>query len=152
MTEGELQGGVIDTAHGLGYLVAHFRVAKTERGWRTPVEADGKGFVDLVLTGRRRVIFAELKNEKRKVEPEQQVWLDALRVAGAEVYLWRPIDYTSGEVERILRGPAGGMDPRVVFPELCAAIDDVLDHSGDNYMSDQLSASVEQLQSLIGPG
>lgn len=108
MTEGELQGGVIETAQSLGYLVAHFRAAKTEQGWRTAVEADGKGFPDLVLTGRKRVIFVELKNEKRKLEPEQQVWLDALQVAGAEVYLWRPINYTSGEVERVLRGLGPG--------------------------------------------
>lgn len=107
MTEGELQGGVIDTARSLGFLVAHFRAAKTERGWRTPVEADGKGFPDLVLTGRRRVIFVELKNEKRPLEPEQRVWLNALELAGAEVYVWRPSDYTSGLVEVILRGDRG---------------------------------------------
>lgn len=104
MTEGELQGGVIDTARSLGYLVAHFRPAKTERGWRTPVEADGKGFPDLVLTGRRRVLFVELKNATRPLEPEQRVWLDALAVAGVECYVWRPADYSSGDVERILRG------------------------------------------------
>jgi hypothetical protein len=104
MSEAQLQGGVIDTARTLGYLVAHFRAAKTERGWRTPVEGDGKGFPDLVLTGRGRVIFAELKNETRPLEPEQRVWLDALTIAGAELYVWRPSDYRAGEVERILRG------------------------------------------------
>lgn len=107
MSEAQLQGGVIDTARALGYLVAHFRAAKTERGWRTPVEADGKGFPDLVLTGRGRVIFAELKNETRPLEPEQRVWLDALAIAGAELYVWRPSDYRAGEVERILRGRVG---------------------------------------------
>lgn len=103
MTEAELQTAVIDTARVLGYLVAHFRPAETKQGWRTPVQADGKGFPDLVLTGRRRVIFAELKNEKRPLEPEQRVWLEALAVAGAEVYLWRPADWSSGEIERTLR-------------------------------------------------
>lgn len=104
MTEAELQGGVIETARMLGYLVAHFRPAKTERGWRTPVEADGKGFPDLVLVGGPRVIFVELKNATRPLEPEQELWLRALNRAGAEWYLWRPSDYSSGEVERILRG------------------------------------------------
>lgn len=104
MTEGELQGGVIDTARSLGYLVAHFRAAKTERGWRTPVEGDGKGFPDLVLAGHGRVLFVELKNDRRPLEPEQRIWLDTLGLAGVEVHLWRPVDYTTGEVERILRG------------------------------------------------
>ena len=50
------------------------------------------GFPDLVLVhpGRRRIVFAELKTMKGKVTPAQQGWMDALRQAGAEVYLWRP--------------------------------------------------------------
>lgn len=67
-----------------------------------------KGFPDLVLANpeQKRVIFAELKNEKRELTPEQRVWLDNLDAAGAEVYLWRP-----GDIERIadiLRAPPDG--------------------------------------------
>jgi hypothetical protein len=51
-----------------------------------------KGFPDLVLV-RERVIFAELKTEKGKVTPNQQEWLDALKQANQEVYLWRPSDF-----------------------------------------------------------
>lgn len=51
-----------------------------------------KGFPDLVLA-RERIIFAELKTEKGKVTPNQQEWLDALKQANQEVYLWRPSDF-----------------------------------------------------------
>lgn len=104
MNETELQDAVIELARLLGYLVAHFRPAKTDQGWRTPVQADGKGFPDLVLVGRGRVIYAELKNDVRKLEPEQRVWLDALHVCGAEVYVWRPTDYAAGAIDAVLKG------------------------------------------------
>jgi hypothetical protein len=37
-----------------------------------------------------RLIFAELKKETGKTSPEQDAWLEALKIAGAEVYVWRP--------------------------------------------------------------
>ena len=37
-----------------------------------------------------RLIFAELKKEKGKTSPEQDAWLEALKITGAEVYVWRP--------------------------------------------------------------
>lgn len=84
---------MIDLARTLGYRVAHFRPARTKGKdgrdqWRTPVAADGKGFPDLVLVGRGRVIYAELKSSTGKVRPEQQVWLDALTAAGQEAHVW----------------------------------------------------------------
>ena len=72
-----------------GWHVAHFRPALTGRGWRTPVQADGKGFPDLVLV-RERVIYAELKSRTGSLEPEQRAWRDWLRATGAEWHLWRP--------------------------------------------------------------
>lgn len=48
ISEAELQSAVIELARTLGYRVAHFRAARTAQGWRTPVEADGAGFPDLV--------------------------------------------------------------------------------------------------------
>ncbi len=91
---------VIDRAHQSGWGVAHFRPAKTAHGWRTPVQADGKGFPDLVLV-RDRVIFAELKAAKGKLAREQQWWEVILRAAGAEFYVWRPADRP--DITRILR-------------------------------------------------
>jgi VRR-NUC domain len=83
--------------------VAHFRPARTERGWRTPVAANGAGFVDLVLV-RERVVFAELKAAKTRITRAQIQWLDALADAGAEVYVWRPGDWQ--EIEQVLGGRA----------------------------------------------
>jgi VRR-NUC domain len=99
LVERDFQATVIDTAGLTGWRVAHFRPARTERGWRTPVEAGGAGFPDLVLV-RDRVVFAELKGARTRVTGEQQAWLDALARAGAETHLWRPWDWD--EIERVL--------------------------------------------------
>ena len=77
--EGGLQEAILELAGILKWRVAHFRPAKTEKGWRTPVAADGKGFPDLVLVRGDRLIFAELKGPRGRVSPEQQGWLDALQ-------------------------------------------------------------------------
>lgn len=91
MTEHELQRTIIEAARMFGWFCAHFRAAKTSKGWRTPVEADGAGFPDLCLV-RERVIFAELKSAKGKLRQEQSEWLTKLRAAGQEVHVWRPQD------------------------------------------------------------
>ncbi len=91
MNEAEWQSQVIDLARLYGWTCAHFRPAKTEKGWRTPVQADGKGFPDLVLVRKGDLIFAELKAEKGRLSPEQTDWLEQLgQVEGIDTYLWRP--------------------------------------------------------------
>lgn len=102
MTEGQLQGAVIDAAHILRWKVAHFRPARTKHGWQTAVGADGKGFPDLSLF-RERIVFAELKVEYRKLSAEQEYWRDWIIEAGGEWYQWREKDWLSGEIEKILR-------------------------------------------------
>ena len=76
MTEADLQQGVIQLARLFGYRVAHFRPAQTAKGWRTPVQADGKGFPDLVMIHRerRRIIFAELKAARGQLSTDQELW------------------------------------------------------------------------------
>lgn len=81
-----------------GWKVAHFRRARTAKGWRTPVGFDGKGFVDFVLV-RERIIYVECKAGGR-LSPEQREWRDAIVDAGAEWYLWKPSDWK--EVQRVL--------------------------------------------------
>ena len=103
-TEEELQKAVIELAQFLGWRVAHFRPARTEKGWRTPVQGDGKGFPDLVLARHGRVLFAELKSEKAKLSAEQDLWLYELGPSFSRV--WRPSGWKSGEIERELRGQA----------------------------------------------
>lgn len=86
------QETIIDLAHTLGWRVAHFRPARTDKGWRTAVSAEGVGFPDLVLV-RDRVIFAEVKREGESPRATQVEWLNALSKAGAEVYVWTLADY-----------------------------------------------------------
>jgi len=93
---------VVDLAQVLGWRIAHFRPARTAKGWRTPVSADGAGFPDLVMVRGDRLIFAELKSEKGRLMLAQQEWLDLLAGTGkAEVFLWRPSDFE--EIVEILQ-------------------------------------------------
>lgn len=132
MTEEQLLTYVIDTARVFGWRVAHFRPAKTERGWRTPVQADGKGWPDLTLA-RERVVYAELKTGRNVLSAEQEQWITALDVAGAEVYVWRDADWIDGSIERILRR----RDPEA-FARLAAAT------SGDRTQAHRVQATVDR--------
>lgn len=89
--ERDWQRDVVRLAQTLGWKVAFFRPAKTTKGWRTAVGADGAGFPDLCLV-RDRIIFAELKNERGRMAEQQLEWKAALEVAGVEAYVWRPDD------------------------------------------------------------
>lgn len=101
VTEPTLQVAVIEAMHATGWLVAHFRPARTKDGeWRTPVAADGKGFFDLVAINLRqgRQLLVELKGAKGKRSPEQEVWGEhaeavAARCENVEYHVWRPEDW-----------------------------------------------------------
>jgi hypothetical protein len=100
-TEAQFQKAVIDAAHLLGWRVHHTRPARSGKGWRTPIQGDA-GFPDLVLARGERVIFAELKRDRRsKPTPEQAAWLETLGTSHLDVYIWRPEDWD--DIERILR-------------------------------------------------
>jgi hypothetical protein len=107
-TEAGFMGWLIEYAHWNGWIVAHFRPAMTAHGWRTPVQADGKGWPDLAIVRPPRYVAAEVKRDapteaarERQVAREQRRWLDALGACpGVEVYLWRPTDRP--DIERIL--------------------------------------------------
>lgn len=105
MTERELQAWIVGTARLLGWRVAHFRPARTEKGWRTAGAYDAQGWPDLCLV-RDRIVFAEVKLKRGRLSLEQEVWLDVLREAGQEVYVWRESDWTAGAVEDVLRRQA----------------------------------------------
>ena len=99
-TEEEFQQQVIDLAHYDGWKVAHFRKARImvngKETYRTPVQADGTGFPDLILVKGKRLIAAELKIKRGgriKMTAEQWDWLEALGRAGTEVYTWIPEDW-----------------------------------------------------------
>ena len=96
LTEKQWQNQVTSLAKTLGYKVYHTFLSR----W------SDAGFPDLVLVGHR-VIYAELKREKGKCTESQAGWIRDLRLAGAEVYVWRPSDWD--EVVEVLqrRGRAG---------------------------------------------
>lgn len=104
MSEDELQAAVIDLARLLGWRVAHFRPARTDHGWRTPMQGD-PGFPDLVLANGDRVIFAELKSETGRVSLDQTAWIAAVTAHPpfVEGVVWRPSDWLSGAIEQQLR-------------------------------------------------
>lgn len=90
-------------ARRFDWRVAHFASMQGRDGiWRTPAQADGKGWPDLVLV-RERVVFAEIKGDTDRLRPEQETWLSALRMAGQEAHVWTPEDYGDGTVEMVLR-------------------------------------------------
>ncbi len=99
ISEQDFQQQVIDLAHSLGWKIAHFRPALTDKGWRTAVSGDGAGFLDNVLV-RERVIWAELK-VTGKLSPQQLNWFNWLKEAEQEVYVWRPADFD--QITEILR-------------------------------------------------
>lgn len=105
ISETDFQNNVIALARMFGWRVAHFRPAKTSKGWRTPMQGD-KGFPDLVLAKAGRVIFAELKSARGSVSKEQLAWLVDLDDGSGkpEVYVWRPADLDA--IGKLL-GPGG---------------------------------------------
>src|SRR5262245_31539583 len=105
MTEREFQRQVIELAKLCGFRVAHFRPARTARGWRTPVEGDGAGFPDLVLLRGAVLLVAELKSDTGTLTPAQSGWLSAFAEAGVLAYVWAPRDWE--HIKRVLARPGG---------------------------------------------
>lgn len=93
MTGGQLQEAIVELARTFGWHVAHFRPARTQHGWRTPVAADGKGWPDLTLATPGHLLFREIKGQRETVSPEQRRWGHWLTEAGADWAIWRPSDW-----------------------------------------------------------
>ena len=102
MTEAELMDATVSLAHVYNWKVAHFRPAQTAKGWRTPVGADGKGFVDLVLAKvGHDPMFVELKSATGKLRQAQIEWIAAL---WRNVHVWTPAEWSDGTILRVLSG------------------------------------------------
>lgn len=97
----ELQRSIVARAQALGWLVATFPPVQTEHGWRTPAGGNGKGWPDCCLV-RDRIVFAEVKGDTDRLRPDQKKWLSALKLAGAEAYVWSPADWADGSIEEVL--------------------------------------------------
>lgn len=105
MSEVEWQQIVVDLAHRLGWR-HNFTRRSIGKGRRWTTATSCRGWPDLTLWSPRhgRVVFAELKSDTGRVEPEQEDVLASLRAAGAEAYVWRPADLE--DVARVLQGRA----------------------------------------------
>ncbi len=94
MSEDELQAQVEQFARGMGWLVYHTRDSRRSE----------RGFPDLVLVHPHAgaTLFVELKRDGEHPTPDQWRWLRALALRGA-VFVWRPLNWRTGEVGRALR-------------------------------------------------
>ena len=99
MSEDELQESVMRLGRYRGWLVYHtYRSVRSE-----------PGFPDCVMVRRDVLLLAELKREGKDPTKPQREWLRRLKgvseaVGGYHVqaHVWRPSDWLSGEVERVL--------------------------------------------------
>lgn len=102
-TEAQLERAILELAAATGWRSAHFRAARTARGWRTPVSGDGTGYPDLTLIRAPELLFVELKAQRGKLSDAQRQWLQALDMCEIEVYVWKPSDWP--EIEARLTRP-----------------------------------------------
>lgn len=114
MTEADLQRTVCEMLTLFGWRWAHFRPARTEKGWRTAMSGH-PGFPDIVAVrgqvGDASIKFIELKGPKGRLTKDQCAWLAMLNNAGGESYtpygakthVWFPSDLESGLIEAELR-------------------------------------------------
>jgi hypothetical protein len=58
----------------------------------------GRGFPDIIIVGKQRVLFAELKVTGNR-STSQCEWGWSLIAAGADYVVWHPIDLLSGKIE-----------------------------------------------------
>jgi hypothetical protein len=89
-------------------LLRHVRALAKRYGWLLYHTHDSRnseaGFPDCVLTNGTRVFWVELKSATGKMTEEQALWIEMLRHAGQEVFIWRPADRPN--IEALLRGGA----------------------------------------------
>lgn len=94
ISEADFLSQILDLATLYGWEAAHFRPAQTSKGWRTPVQGSlGKGWPDLVLVRRERLMFVELKTDKGVVSSDQHRVLEVLERTGAYVNVWHPAQF-----------------------------------------------------------
>jgi hypothetical protein len=67
--------------------------------WVTAVQADGKGFPDVICV-RERVLYIEAKCGAGRLSEDQKGWRDVLLAAKAEWYCFKPHDWPT--IEEVL--------------------------------------------------
>lgn len=94
VSEAAFQSAITDLCDLLGLRYWHDNDSRRNRA----------GLPDLLIVGKG-VLWAEIKREDGRLRPEQAAWLSALRLAGAEVHVWRPSDMPA--ITKRLRALAG---------------------------------------------
>jgi hypothetical protein len=82
MSEKDWQEQVIELAHTLGYVTYHTYDSRRCE----------PGLPDLFLLRMAppRFVVIELKTTRGRITKEQRIWLNGLRAAGVEAYIFRP--------------------------------------------------------------
>lgn len=93
ITEAEFTRQVLEYAKLKGWRTAHFRPARTAKGWCTAVQGDGVGFPDIIFIRRTDMLVAELKVGRNNVSTEQMEWLASFQWAGHDSYVWKPSNW-----------------------------------------------------------
>lgn len=93
VTEAQFQAQVIELATANGWQWMHVERMGDRKGWRTPTKGTLRWWPDLTLCRNDRLVFAELKADRKLPKAEQLDVLRYLDAAGAEVYIWRPQDW-----------------------------------------------------------
>lgn len=94
ISEANFQTAIMDMAAWYGWRRFHPRTVRTADARHLTAFSGEAGFPDLVLVHRNRgVIYAELKTQRGRLTPQQELWRADLEAAGAEYYLWRPSDW-----------------------------------------------------------
>jgi hypothetical protein len=101
LTERDFMAQVTQLATIRGWTWLHLRPGMTRDSWRTPISGPlGKGWPDLLLVRRDRILFCELKRAGAKPTPEQVEVLGILSGVG-ETFVWTPLDWAT--IEGVLR-------------------------------------------------
>jgi len=88
MTEAALQEAVTDLCKLYGIHWHHQRISQLSK----------PGWPDLVLLGRGKALFRELKRDGKHPTLPQHYWGQWLKEAGQDWDVWRPADWHSGRI------------------------------------------------------
>lgn len=95
---------VIEAAVRGHWLVHHDRPARSDKGWRTPIQGH-KGFPDIfAVHPDGRCLAIELKVRPNKPSADQSSWLLVLRLAGIDtrvVYVPEELDALVAELAQL---------------------------------------------------
>ncbi len=85
LSERDFMAQVLDLATLYGWLVYHTYDSRRCQ----------PGYPDLSLCHpiAGEYLLAELKTDRGRLRPTQRVWIEALRKAGIEIWVWRPRDF-----------------------------------------------------------